>query len=283
VPKRADIRHYNSDSCWRKTLSKAWVIACKEWKEILRDFYVLGILVFLPLCMVGTLVLLIYFYMSFFIQNLDKIQIMLSNMPQAYLAELTQYSDLQKVAILPIKIIGIPFFLLIPLLISGIITSDSFAGERERNTLEPLMVTPIGHRELLLGKLFTPFLPALAVTWLSFGLLTFAVSRMINPHFLSPVFPDSVWILSMVFVVPLFLAGTVLAEILISMQASSVKAASALNMLLTLPVLFLMLLQSTGFVLFSRVTLFWIIIVLVSIDVFLFFYGMKNIRRITSL
>ena len=71
-------------------------------------------------------------------KNLDKIQLMLSSMPKAYLDGLSSYSDIQKVAILPIKIIGLPFFLLIPLLMSGIITSDSFAGERERNTLENL-------------------------------------------------------------------------------------------------------------------------------------------------
>jgi len=260
-------------------VKKAWVIACKEWREILRDFYVLGILVFLPLTMVGTLVMLIYFYMGFFINNLDKVQVMLANMPEAYVRDLARYSDIQKIAVLPIKIIGIPFFLLIPLLISGIITSDSFAGERERNTLEPLLATPVRSRDLLLGKMFTPFLPALLVTWISFALLTAAVSRVINPHFLSPVFPDAVWILSMVVVVPLFLAGTVLAEILISVRTSSVKAASALNMLLSLPVLFLMLLQSTGFVLFSGGSLVWIVLVLAVLDLLLFRRGLHHIRR----
>jgi len=264
-------------------LRKAWTLARKEWKEILRDYYVLGILVFLPLTMVGTLVMLIYFYMSFFVQNLDRIQVMLANMPQAYLAGLEQYSDIQKVAVLPIQIIGIPFFLLIPLLISGIITSDSFAGERERNTLEPLMAAPIRNRDLLLGKMLTPFLPALLVTWVSFGILTAAVSRLINPFFVSPVFPDTVWILSMVLVVPLFLAGAVLAEVLISARTPSVKAASALNMLLALPVLFLMLLQSTGFVLFSTGSMLWIVAVLAAADLLLFVRGVGMIRRTGNL
>jgi len=260
-------------------LKKAWFIALKEWKEILRDFYVLGILVFLPLAMVGTLVVLIYFYMTFFLQNLDKIQIMLSNMPRAYLEGLSGYTDVQKVAILPIKIIGLPFFLLIPLLMSGIITSDSFAGERERNTLETLLVTPIRDWELLLGKILTPFVPALLVTWVSFGLLTRGISNLINPHFLSPIFPDTIWIVSVAVVVPLFLAGTVLAEILISARASSVKAASALNMLLSFPVLGVMLMQSTGFVLFSARTLPWMLVFLVTLDVVLFMVGLRSLRQ----
>ena len=260
-------------------MKKAWFIALKEWKEILRDFYVLGILVFLPLAMVGTLVVLIYFYMSFFLQNLDKIQIMLSNMPGAYLEGLSGYTDVQKVAILPIKIIGLPFFLLIPLLMSGIITSDSFAGERERNTLETLLVTPIRDWELLLGKILTPFVPALLVTWISFGLLTKGIANLINPHFLSPVFPDTIWIVSVALVVPLFLAGSVLAEILISARVSSVKAASALNMLLSFPVLGVMLMQSTGFVLFSTRTLPWMIVFLATMDMILFMVGLRSLRQ----
>ena len=259
-------------------MKKACFIALKEWQEILRDFYVMGILVFLPLAMVGTLVMLIYFYMTFFLQNLDKIQVMLSSMPRAYLEGLAGYTDVQKVAILPIKIIGLPFFLLIPLLMSGIITSDSFAGERERNTLETLLVAPIRNWELLLGKVLTPFVPALLVTWISFGLLTRGISRLINPHFLSPVFPDSIWIVSVALVVPLFLAGTVLAEILISARASSVKAASALNMLLTFPVLGVMLMQSTGFVLFSPQTLPWLIGSLAALDLILFTAGLRSLR-----
>jgi ABC-type transport system involved in multi-copper enzyme maturation permease subunit len=260
-------------------LKKAWFIALKEWTEILRDFYVLGILVFLPLAMVGTLVVLIYFYMTFFLQNLDKIQLMLSSMPKAYLEGLSEYTDIQKVAILPIKIIGLPFFLLIPLLMSGIVTADSFAGERERNTLEALLTTPIRDWELLLGKILTPFAPALLVTWASFLLLTRGISSLINPHFLSPVFPDTIWILSVALVVPLFLIGTVLAEILISARAASVKTASALNMLLSFPVLGVMLVQSTGFVLFSARTLPWMIASLAALDALLFIAGLRSLRR----
>ena len=260
-------------------MRKAWCIARKEWREILRDFYVLGILVFLPLAMVVTLVVLIYFYMTFFLQNLDKIQVMLSSMPKAYLEGLSGYSDIQKVAILPIKIIGLPFFLLIPLLVSGIITSDSFAGERERNTLEALLASPIRDWELLLGKVLTPFVPALLVTWASFGALTKGIFHLINPHFLSPVFPDIVWLVAVALVVPLFLAGAVLAQILISARVSSVKAASALNMLLSLPVLGVMLMQSTGFVLFSTRTLPWMVLFLVALNGILFTTGLRSLRR----
>ena len=260
-------------------MKKAWFLALKEWKEILRDLYVLGILIFLPMITVGTLVMLISFYIGFFQHNLDKIQTLLENMPPAYLEGLSHYKDIQKVAVLPIRVIGLPFFLLLPLLISGIITSDSFAGERERNTLETLLVTPIKDWELLLGKILTPFVPALLVTWLSFAMLIMGLARTINAYFESPVFPDAIWILSMIFVVPLFIAGSILAEILISSRVASVKGASALNMFLTLPVLFLMLTQSSGFVLFSFETLPWMIVFLILVVAGLFYWGLKLFKR----
>ncbi len=260
-------------------MSKSWALAAKEWKEISRDFYVMGILVMLPLAMVGTLVLLIYFYFTFFSHNLDKVKVLLDSMPRAYVEGLSRYGDIQKVAVLPVKIIGLPFFLLIPLLISGIITADSFAGERERGTLEALLATPVSDHGLLLGKILTPFLPALLMSWASFGILTAALAHLINPHFPTPVFPDRTWILSMVFVTPLFLLGTVLLEILISSKVSSVKAASALNMLLAFPVLGIMVLQSAGFVLFSEARVLFMILALALFDALLFRAGLKVLDR----
>lgn len=45
-----------------------------------------------------------------------------------------------------------PFFLIIPIVASSVMGSDSFAGERERKTIEALLATPISDSELLLGK-----------------------------------------------------------------------------------------------------------------------------------
>jgi ABC-2 type transport system permease protein len=53
------------------------------------------------------------------------------------------------------------------LLVGGILGGDSIAGERERGTLEGLLLTPIGRGTLMLGKI-----GAILVTWL----LVFAIS-----------------------------------------------------------------------------------------------------------
>jgi ABC-2 type transport system permease protein len=53
------------------------------------------------------------------------------------------------------------------LLVSGILASDSVAGERERTTLEGLLLTPIGRGALMLGKI-----GAILASWL----LVFVIS-----------------------------------------------------------------------------------------------------------
>jgi ABC-2 type transport system permease protein len=53
------------------------------------------------------------------------------------------------------------------LLVSGILASDSVAGERERTTLEGLLLTPIGRGPLMLGKI-----GAILASWL----LVFVIS-----------------------------------------------------------------------------------------------------------
>ncbi|MCL2477336.1 ABC transporter permease subunit [Candidatus Bathycorpusculum sp.] len=65
-----------------------------------------------------------------------------------------------------------PMFLIIPIMASSVLASDSFAGERERKTIEALLATPISDSELLLGKILVSFIPAMIVTIASFAAYT---------------------------------------------------------------------------------------------------------------
>src|SRR4030042_6106143 len=59
-------------------------------------------------------------------------------------------------------------FLTMPVMASSVIASDSFAGEKERKTIEALLATPISDGELFLGKVLVSFIPAMIVTIASF-------------------------------------------------------------------------------------------------------------------
>ncbi|UCE09551.1 MAG: ABC transporter permease subunit [Candidatus Thorarchaeota archaeon] len=51
-------------------------------------------------------------------------------------------------------------FTIIP---AAMISANSFVGEREQNTLEPILCTPLTDTELLLGKTLSAFLPSMAI------------------------------------------------------------------------------------------------------------------------
>ena len=58
-----------------------------------------------------------------------------------------------------------PFYLILPLMVASVIAADSFAGEKERKTLEALLYTPTTDGELFLAKMLSAWTPAVAVAW----------------------------------------------------------------------------------------------------------------------
>jgi len=64
----------------------------------------------------------------------------------------------------------LPYFLVMAVFLGGsTVIIDSTAGERERNSLEPLMINPIQRRELVLGKLLASLPFAIGTVCVSLG------------------------------------------------------------------------------------------------------------------
>ena len=68
----------------------------------------------------------------------------------------------------PHPVMALIFALFIPVFCISAVVADSFAGERERKTLEALLATRLSDRAILLGKLLSMVLWAWAVTLLFF-------------------------------------------------------------------------------------------------------------------
>src|SRR4030066_1096886 len=67
------------------------------------------------------------------------------------------------------------FLLMIPAMVPSLIAPSSIIMEKENNTLDPLLATPIKTSELLLGKTLTALVPAFVVSTTSFIILTVVV------------------------------------------------------------------------------------------------------------
>jgi ABC-2 type transport system permease protein len=125
------------------------------------------------------------------LNNMDEL---LARMPSGLLNELSAYTPDQQIIVFSLVYMLAPMFLIMPLMVSSVLAADSFAGEKERKTLEALLYTPTTDRELFTAKLLGAWAAAIAVALLSF--VVYAV--MVNAagwHSIGHIFfPNWMWI-----------------------------------------------------------------------------------------
>lgn len=85
-------------------------------------------------------------------------------------------------ATLMIKMMIMPFFLFIPGFTSSFIASDSFAGEKERKTMETIALLPMTKTELIVGKTLTAFVPSVLISIASFCIMGLIVNLILFLH-----------------------------------------------------------------------------------------------------
>ena len=92
-------------------------------------------------------------------QSISSLKPLLEYLPKHVQEELKEMNEMQILVYVMLKYFFAPFFLIIPLMVSNVIASDSFAGEKERKTIEALLATPLSDSELFLGKILASFIP----------------------------------------------------------------------------------------------------------------------------
>ena len=129
-----------------------------------------------------------------------------------------------------------PLFLLVPFMVANVIAADSFAGERERRTLESLLYTPPTDAELFVGKVLAALLPGFAASALGF-LLYYTVAGVIGRATTGAAPPVGAASLVLVlWVAPACAALGLAAMVLVSMRVSRTQDAVQLGGLLVLPI-----------------------------------------------
>ncbi len=166
-----------------------------------------------------------------------------------------------------------------PLMIPVYIAADSFAGEKERKTLEPVLAAPITDFELLFGKALTSLIPALTVSFLSISLSIIAVNIIGFQVFGFIIYPVVPILLLYIIGVPLMSLLTVFAMVLISSKVNRVREASQVGGVVITPVLILFFTQIFGVVELSMVTVTIYILVLILTVACLMFASLKVFNR----
>ncbi len=166
-----------------------------------------------------------------------------------------------------LKAFSIPLFWVIPVALTPAVAADSFVGERERASLEPLLATPVTPRQVLFGKLVSATIPAIVGTWI--GVLVFWLMTLLSR---SPLYPkvllaDGDWLFSLLVVTPLVALFTAGVAALISTRVAGYRVAYQLNGLIVLPVV-LLLIPATAFLfLVTPAALLWVALFFLVLDV----------------
>jgi uncharacterized membrane protein SpoIIM required for sporulation len=132
----------------------------------------------------------------------------------------------------------IPFLLMIvgffPISMSLVIALETFVGEKERRSLEPLLSTPISNTELYIGKTLAAMIPPLIASFA--GMMVYLITLSIQT--------EVTWILPQMVVVQIFVLTIVQAlvmvtgAVVVSSQATSTRAANLLASFIIIPMTF---------------------------------------------
>jgi len=208
-----------------------------------------------------------------------QLQTMLQNMPPEMTRTFAGLDTLQSMSLFTLGYLFAPFFLIIPLMFSTIIASESFAGERERKTLEALLYSPASDADLFLGKVLAAGVPAVAITWVSFLLYTLEMNIAGNPLFGRFWFPLPSWWPLIFWVAPAIAVFGIAFTVLISIKVQTFMAAYQTSASTVLLVLALIAGQVSG-VLFLSVGVgmliglfFWLV------DAVLAYFAIRSFNR----
>jgi ABC-type Na+ efflux pump permease subunit len=211
--------------------------------------------------------------------DMEELAAMIRSMPQGLQNELAPYTSEQKTVVFFLVYLLAPLFLIIPLMVASTIAADSFAGERERRTLEALLYTPTTDRELFIAKLLSSWLAAIAVTLAGFVLYAVMANIAAWPTMGTLFFPNLMWVVMTLWVAPAAAGLGLSTMVLVSVRAQGFQDAYQTGSMIVLPVLLLMFGQISGVMYFSVWVVLLLGLVLWSIDATLIWFGSKTFHR----
>ncbi len=203
----------------------------------------------------------------------------LQRMPAGLKAELAGLNETQQVIVLMLTYFFAPMFLLLPIMVAIVIAADSFAGEKERKTLEALLYTPTTDGELLLGKMLSSWLPAMTVAFGSFILYSITANLVAGPVIGHVFFPNLMWVVLVLWVAPAAAALGLGVMVHVSARVRGFQEANQLGSMVVIPVLLVLLAQASGVMYFNVGVVILMGAVLWAIDGAIFWYAVRNFHR----
>lgn len=172
------------------------VVLGKELAEIVGNRRLIASLCALPLVMVVVALAILATYTR------NDIDVVLLTVARFYVPD-AQPEQVKQIVLEAMVRNSIGMFLIMPLFLPVLIASHAIAGEKERRTLEPLLASPVGARELMLGKTLAAVIPALGVTVLAFAVFAIGADVIAWPVLGRLLLPDASFLFAVLVLAPL--------------------------------------------------------------------------------
>ncbi len=194
----------------RENLQMVWLVARRELRDQFRDWRILTPLIILTLAF----------------------PLLMNAVAKEAVTFINQYgANLIVDRLVPFSILIIGFF---PITISLVVALESFVGEKERGTIEPLLSSPLENWHLYFGKLLVGIFTPLMAGYTSVIFYIIIVSRQ-HLHM-----PDAYVFVQLFMLTTAHAILMVSAAIVISVQSTTVRAANLLASFIVVPVAILM-------------------------------------------
>lgn len=260
-------------------MDKIKTIIDKEWAEVFKNKLVLFSVAFLPIILTALPLITVYSMRGL---GSEEMAMSTSSAPDEFFGEMCvglNEADCTQVYMLNLFTL---MFMILPVMIPVTIAAYSIVGEKTTRSLEPLLATPITTTELLLGKGIAAVLPAVVVTWISFGIYILAVRWMTNATVFANVVAP-MWLLAVFVVGPLLAVLAVCAAMMISSRVTDPRTAEQLAGAVMMPIILLILGQSFGIFLLSSQLVLVAALVMIILDAGLIYLTVQMFARETIL
>jgi ABC-2 type transport system permease protein len=253
---------------WKNVLS----IAKKDWIEVRQNKYA-----WMPMTIVPVIfVIIIPLVFTMLIPNLNvtpqdvmnsdtDIQFFVERMPDSLARYINFSKPMESMIVIMLGFMLAPMFLIMPLMYATTIAAESFAGERERKTIESLLYTPASDADLLVGKVTAAAVPSILITWFGFAVYTLILNLAPYRFFQRIWFPLPTWWPLIFWITPALVVMGIALTVIISARVQSFLGAYQSSSSVVLLVVLLFAGQMTG-VLYLSVgiemivgAVFWII------------------------
>ncbi len=227
----------------------ALVIARREVRDQLRDwriiFPVLGLTIFFP-----------------FLMNFTAFEA--QNFVQQYGASLIAER------LIPFLLMIVGFF---PISVSLVIALETFVGEKERGSIEPLLNTPLKDWQLYLGKLLAATVPPLLSSFVG---MTVYISGLRLQNLKIPDLPLMIQIFTITIVQAVLMVS---GAVVVSSQATSVRAANLLASFIIIPIALLIQVESVVMFWGNYQTLWLVVFGLMILTILFIRVGLAHFQR----